>query len=146
MSGWVEGREEARGGGWSDLICTTLLCLTLAWPASPRSEILNFCRSFDLERVRGRESHVIAEIAGIAGHNKNRCEPQPSWPSPGNMRPDEVISVYLWTREGPGTKTRLWRCLQQCTDQLSGRDLLWLFCSGGESVVCSSAGAVELRS
>ena len=66
MSGWVEGREELRGGGWSDLICTTLLCLTLAWPASPRSEILNFCRSFDLERVGGRESHVIAVIAGIA--------------------------------------------------------------------------------
>ena len=74
---WVGGggreEEEARVGGWSDLICTTLLQPGLAWPGSPRSEILNFCRSFDLERVGGRGSHVIAVIAVIAGIDGMAC-------------------------------------------------------------------------
>ena len=85
---WVGGggreeEKEARVGGWSDLICTTLLQPGLAWPGSPRSEILNFCRSFDLERVGGRGSHVTALIAVIAGHNiATDMSPHP----PGHLR------------------------------------------------------------
>ena len=60
----------------------------LAWPGSPRSEILNFCRSFDLERVGGRESHVIA------GHNvATDVSPLPPCLLRLTFTPDEIISA-----------------------------------------------------
>ena len=64
LGGWRGGRSRGAANG---RIWFAQLCLSLAWPGSPRSEILNFCRSFDLERVGGRGSHVIAVIAVIAG-------------------------------------------------------------------------------
>ena len=120
---WVGGggreeEEEARVGGWSDLICTTLLQPGLAWPGRPRSEILNFCRSFDLERVGGgrARSHNIATDAS---------------PGPPGLSSLSGSQTRPGTNPAPDRGDAPSNAQTNCPAETC---LLWLFCSG-ESVV-----------
>ena len=99
VSGWVEGRQEPRGGGWSDLICTTsspaLLphsCLAGQPPVWNSQFLSQFWpwESWGTGKSRdSRNSRDSRDSRDSRPQYCNRCEPPPSWPSPGKIRADD---------------------------------------------------------